>query len=309
MFPWWSAQSHAKPRIQCCGARRSLVLVLRVSTSALAGLFLASVTVAAEPVATKYLPNTIRVHSNVYSGGLPSGDAAFEELADFGIRTIISVDGAEPNVALAAKHGLRYVHLPHGYDGISEDRVHELAKAVKDLPGPIYIHCHHGKHRSPAAAAVACVAAGLVPDTQALAILKLAGTSRRYRGLYRSAGNAKVLPPEFLDQLVVEFRETADVPLMVESMVAIEQTHDRLVRLAEANWKSVQQDPDLDPAHQALLMHEHFTELGRTTEVRQMPEGFLRLLRDSESAARSMENALLESNPSATSFLQTISSN
>ncbi len=194
MFPWWSAQSHAKPRIQCCGAGRSLVLVLCVSTSALAGLFLASVTVAAEPVATKYLPNTIRVHSNVYSGGLPSGDAAFGELADFGIRTIISVDGAQPNVALAAKHGLRYVHLPHGYDGISEDRVNELAKAVKDLPGPIYIHCHHGKHRSPAAAAVACVAAGLVPDTQALAILKLAGTSRRYRGLYRSAENAKVLP-------------------------------------------------------------------------------------------------------------------
>ncbi len=39
---------------------------------------------------------------------------------------------------------------------------------------------------------------------------------------------------------------------MVESMVAIEQTHDRLVRLAEANWKPLQQDPDLDPAHQAI---------------------------------------------------------
>ncbi len=33
----------------------------------------------------------------------------------------------------------------------------KTAKAVRDLPGKIYIHCHHGKHRSAAAAATACV--------------------------------------------------------------------------------------------------------------------------------------------------------
>src|SRR5262245_58106552 len=113
-------------------------------------------------VAAAHLPNAYQIHAKVISGGLPEGDTAFQELADLGVKTIISVDGATPDIETAKKHGLRYVHLPHGYDGIPRSRANELAKAVRDLPGPIYIHCHHGKHRSPAAATVACVAAGLV---------------------------------------------------------------------------------------------------------------------------------------------------
>ena len=83
-------------------------------------------------------------------------------------------------------YGLRYVHLPHGYDGIDQRRARELAKAVRDLPGPIYIHCHHGKHRSPAAAAVACVGAGLLKPDRSLCVLNTAGTSTNYRGLYQA---------------------------------------------------------------------------------------------------------------------------
>src|SRR5262245_48277837 len=129
--------------------------------------------VAAEPrkLAALHLPCAIEIHPQVISGGLPEGEAAFQDLAALGIKTIISVDGATPDVATAKKHGLRYVHLPHGYDGISAARAAELAKAVRDLPGPIYIHCHHGKHRSPAAAAVACVAAGLTDASDAELIL------------------------------------------------------------------------------------------------------------------------------------------
>jgi len=100
-----------------------------------------------------HLPNAVHVHAKVISGGQPDGEAAFQELHRLGVKTVISVDGAAPDLELAKKYGLRYVHLPHGYDGIPEPRVQELAKAVRDLEGPIYIHCHHGKHRSPAAAA------------------------------------------------------------------------------------------------------------------------------------------------------------
>ncbi len=84
-----------------------------------------------------------------------------------GIKTVISVDGAKPNVELANRFGLRYVHNATWLRWISETRGLELAKAVRDLPGPIYIHCHHGKHRSPAAAAVACLGAGLIQADQA----------------------------------------------------------------------------------------------------------------------------------------------
>src|SRR5436190_2618002 len=88
-------------------------------------------------IAAPHLPNAYQIHPKVISGGLPEGDDAFRELADLGVKTIISVDGATPEVATAKKFGLRYVHLPHGYGGISEARVAELAKAVHDLPGPI----------------------------------------------------------------------------------------------------------------------------------------------------------------------------
>ncbi|HEX5033790.1 MAG TPA: hypothetical protein VFW62_04865, partial [bacterium] len=88
---------------------------------------------ALEKVAAKHLPNVVRVHSKVISGGLPEGDAGFKELQDLGVKTVISVDGARPDVDLAKKYGLRYVHLPHGYDGIPQSRLEELAKAVRDL--------------------------------------------------------------------------------------------------------------------------------------------------------------------------------
>lgn len=241
---------------------------------------------------SEYLPNAVRIHEKVISGGLPEGDAAFKELADLGVKTIISVDGAKPDVGAAKKHGLRYVHLPHGYDGIPDERVKELAKAVRDLDGLIFIHCHHGKHRSPAAAAVACVSAGLIQPSQAIPILQLAGTSPNYRGLYQSAETAHALEAALLDELKVEFRETIDVPPLAEAMVQIEHTHDHLKRIAEAGWKTPTNHPDLDPVHEALLMREHFTELLRTDEVRQQPSELLAMLRDSETTARQLEESL-----------------
>lgn len=241
---------------------------------------------------TNYLPNSVQIHPNVISGGLPDGDAAFQELASLGVRTVISVDGAKPDVETAAKYGLRYVHLPHGYDGIPDDRVQELAKAVRDLDGSIYIHCHHGKHRSPAAASVACVAAGLIPRSEAIAVLNLAGTSPNYRGLYQSVANVQPLDKALLDELDVEFRETIEVPPLAQAMVAMEHTHDHLKKIAEAGWCAPTDHPDLEPAHEALLLQEHFSELLRTSEVQQQADGFRRYLRDSEAAAHELESQL-----------------
>src|SRR5688572_6774094 len=89
-----------------------------------------------EKIASIHLPNPVRLHERVISGGLPEGEAAFAELKELGIKTVISVDGARPDVATAEKFGMRYVHLPHGYDGVPQVRAKELTKAVRDLPGP-----------------------------------------------------------------------------------------------------------------------------------------------------------------------------
>jgi len=247
-------------------------------------------------ISATHLPNAIRLHAKVISGGQPDGDAAFQELEHLGVKTVISVDGAKPDLVLAKKHGIRYIHLPHSYDGIPEHRAKELAKAVRDLEGPIYIHCHHGKHRSPAAAAVACVSAGLIDQSLSATILRLAGTNPNYRGLYQSAESARKLDQAVVDAVVSDFPESATLPPMAEAMVNLEHTQDRLKQIAAAGWKSPESHPDLDPAHEALLLREHFTEMLRTDMAQREPEGFRELLRESEAAAGDLETVILNWN-------------
>jgi protein tyrosine phosphatase (PTP) superfamily phosphohydrolase (DUF442 family) len=245
-----------------------------------------------------HLPNAIQIHDKVISGGQPDGEEAFQQLQERGIKTIISVDGAKPDVELAKKHGLKYIHLPHSYDGVPEQRGYELAKAVRDFEGPIYIHCHHGKHRSPAAAAVACVTVGLIEPAMASSILQLAGTNPNYRGLYESAQSARKLDAAVLDALKADFPESAELTPMAEAMVHLEHTQDRVKMIAAADWKSPVSHPEIIPAQEVLLLKEHFTELLRAAGAAKESEGFRAMLHESESAATNLEAALTNWNAS-----------
>lgn len=244
-----------------------------------------------ELVTDSRLHNAYRLHEKVISGGLPE-EEGMQALQELGVKTIISVDGAKPDVDTARKYGLRYVHLPHGYDGIPAERSRQLAKAVLELEGPIYIHCHHGKHRSPAAAATACIGAGLIPADFGLSVLKTAGTSEGYRGLYQTVSRMHALDKALLEQLQVDYQQVVPVPPMAEAMVAIEHTHDHLMQIAAHRWEPTPDHPDIDPAHEALLLREHYTELLRTDEVQQLPVEFQELLRASEASAQSLEASL-----------------
>lgn len=242
---------------------------------------------------SRHLPNAIRIHDKVISGGQPDGEEAFQELQDLGIKTIISVDGAKPDLELAKKHGLKYVHLPHSYDGVPEQRGYELAKVVRDFDGPIYIHCHHGKHRSPAAAAVACITAGLIEPSMASGILQLAGTNPNYRGLYESAQSARKLDAVVLDALKADFPESAQLTPMAEAMVHLEHTQDHVKMIAAAGWKTPTSRPEIIPAQEVLLLKEHFTELLRAESTAKEPDAFKAMLRESEAAAADLEAALM----------------
>ncbi len=239
------------------------------------------------------LPNLVQVHDQVFSGGLPEGELAFEELARMGVRSIVSVDGAKPDVEMARAYGMRYVHLPHGYDGIPPARAESLAKAVSELQGPIYIHCHHGRHRSPAAASVACVSAGLIAADQALDVLKLAGTSKNYIGLYSSVAQATRLDAHRLAEIPADFPEVAALAPLAEAMVKLDQVHERLLGIAQAGWQTPANHPDLIPAHEALLLREQFTEMLRNEEIALQPSDFQEMLRSSEQAARQLEILLV----------------
>ncbi len=132
-----------------------------------------------------YLTKSVRASDSIYSGSEPAGDAAFAALARLGVKTIVSVDGARPDVDAAHKAGLRYIHIPIGYDGIPEPAAAALTRAGRDAEKPIYVHCHHGRHRGPAAAAIACIGIGETRGNDAPAILGLAGTGKEYAGLWR----------------------------------------------------------------------------------------------------------------------------
>lgn len=89
-----------------------------------------------------------RASENLYSGSQPASEEAFAQLKRLGIHTIVSVDGAQPDLELASTYGFTYIHIPIGYDGIPAEAAASMAKALRTNTGPFYIHCHHGRHRS-----------------------------------------------------------------------------------------------------------------------------------------------------------------
>jgi protein tyrosine phosphatase (PTP) superfamily phosphohydrolase (DUF442 family) len=249
---------------------------------------------ADEPIELPGIHHFFRATTNVFSGSQPEGDAGFAALAKLGVKTIISVDGAKPDVELAAKHGLRYVHLPFGYDGIPTNRVAELAQAGSVLPGPIYVHCHHGKHRGPAAVAVMCLASGTWTANQASDFLVAAGTSPEYPGLFRAVRNFTAPAAADWDGGSTNFPSVAKTSSLVESMVAIDGHVDRLKAVQQAGWQTSKAHPDVSPDHEAVLLWEQLRELARTEEVAQSPEEFRRKLHASERIAEQLRDALRE---------------
>jgi protein tyrosine phosphatase (PTP) superfamily phosphohydrolase (DUF442 family) len=170
----------------------------------------------------------------------------FAELARLGVRTILNVDGSRPDVETAHQHGLRYVHLPIGYDGVSARRVAELAAAARSSSGPIYVHCHHGLHRGPAAVAVIGEATAGWTTNQAVAWLHQAGTASEYGGLYRSAVTFRPPDPAVVGR-VTELPEVARTSSLVETMVAIDAEFDRLKAAQKTGWKSGPNPPTSRP--------------------------------------------------------------
>jgi len=231
------------------------------------------------------LHSLFQITERIYSGGEPVGPDAFESLARLGIKTIVSVDGAQPNVAEAKKHGLRYVHIPIGYDGVSTNAGLAFTRLVNEVEGPIYFHCHHGTHRGPAAAAVACIAAGDATPQSAIGILRKAGTGTNYVGLWRDvAAFTQPRPDVALPELV----EVAKVGSMVAAMASIDRAMDNLKLCRDAGWGVPPGHPDVVPKQEALLLKEALRETGRTLAEDQ-DERFRQWLAESEQIATQLE--------------------
>jgi protein tyrosine phosphatase (PTP) superfamily phosphohydrolase (DUF442 family) len=212
------------------------------------------------------LHNLLKVTGSIYCGGEPRGDDAMNSLVRLGVKTVVSVDGARPDVETARKHGLRYVHIPIGYDGIDTAAGLALAGMIRQSDGPIYIHCHHGQHRGPAAAAIAGIASGaIMPGEQAESILRRAGVGKAYSGLWRDVEQYRA-PGDDVD--FPELLEIAEVGSLAAAMAKIDRAYDHLMLFRRPDGMVVDGTapdghPDLVAAQEALLLKEGLRESAR----------------------------------------------
>lgn len=276
--------------VNCLGSLRASGLLLVFCV--LAWQLTAQVVLPAKPIPAKGMENVFRVSDRLYSGSAPEGDEGFAQLQKLGIKTVISVDGSKPDAELAHKYGLHYVHLPHGYNGISPEVQAELVKAAQVSPGPIFVHCHHGKHRGPAAVAVICMANEGWSTAQGDAWLKLAGTATNYQGLYLTVEQFRPPSAATLAALPSTFPEVAQVAGLVDAMVAIDEQWDHLKAIRKAEYGVPPAHPDVQPANEAVILGEHFREAQRLPEAAKRGADFVDRLKAAEAAAKEVETLL-----------------
>ena len=239
------------------------------------------------------IENLYRLGPSLYSGGQPDGERGFETLKRLGVKTIITVAGARPDVDAAHRLGMRYVHLPVGYDGIPREQAVRLVKAMTELPGPVFVHCHHGKHRGPSAAALCGMAAEGWTREQARAWLDRAGTDPKYKGLFATVERFTPPSAEELGRVAPgDLPERAAVPGLVETMVQIDALWDRLKAIKAAGFRTPPGQPDVDPPHEAAMLGEQFREARRHDDVGQRGNDLLRLMSAAGQDAAVMEAAL-----------------
>jgi len=250
------------------------------------------------------LPNVVAYHGDYYSGGAPEGEEGFVTLSAMGVRTIISVDGAAPEVDAAKAHGLRYFHLPIGYNGFDEQRKLELVRAARDAiaVGPVYIHCHHGKHRSAGAAATIAVSLGWMTPEQAVERMRVSGASPQYRGLYASAASARVIDTKTIDAVKADFSEVARPKGFVKGMVEADEIVEHLKAIEKAGWKAPPDHPDLVPLAEAGRLVDLFRFMAAGDRAADEGSDFTNRLTQLQDAAQRLENRLAAGEADTSAF-------
>jgi len=236
--------------------------------------------------------NFYQVTPRLYSGSQPEGDAAFAELQKLGVKAIISVDGAIPDVEAAKAKGIRYIHLPIGYDDVPREQALLLAKAMNEVAGPVFVHCHHGKHRGPAAVGVCAIADGTWTNEQAVDWMNKAGTSKDYAGLFDSVGKFKKPEAATLAKVTGPLPEKAAVPPMAKAMVTVDERWERLLAARKVGFKNVPGHADIEPSHEALQLAELFREMARQADAQALGDDFTARLAQADAEAMELHTAI-----------------
>lgn len=248
---------------------------------------------ALEPGERPGLHNVYALSGQIVSGAEPDGEEALEQLAAMGIKTVLSVDGKTPDVETARKHGLRYVHVPIQYKGITDDELLTIARTFREAEGPFYVHCFHGKHRGPAAAAVGRVVLDGASREQAIAEMRQwAGTSPKYEGLYRTIASGFLPSAEQTAALDGELPETAPLEGMAAFMVQVSRPFDNLKNLSRNGWKPLDHHPDLDPVNEGSILAGLFRRAISAQDLAARPDDFRGWMDDSAARTEALLVAL-----------------
>ncbi len=238
------------------------------------------------------LHNVYRLSDDIVSGAEPEGEEAFQELHDMGIKTILSVDGKAPDAAAAARHGIRYVHIPIRYKGVTRDEMLEISKTFYELEGPFYVHCFHGKHRGPTAAAIGRVVLDGVSRERALAEMRQwSGTSAKYEGLYAAIAFDEMPTPAEAGSCPFDFPAQHRFTGFRSGMIDISRSWDTIEALSKRDWKAMAEHPDANARNEAERMAGTFEQLKSLPAVAEHGEDFRAWL--GEAATQSEELAAL----------------
>ncbi len=279
--------------IASCSQGHSRSLGLQVGAKEMSKIDLPNIQANA-PLDLEGVHQVVAYAPGLYSGSAPHGEVAFKTLQRAGIKTIISVDGATPQADIAKAHGMRYVHLPIGYNGMDEAKTLEIARAVRDLPGPIFIHCHHGKHRSAAASAAAAVTLGKATPEAMEARMRVSQTAEHYKGLWKCVEVARPANDAEIDAASNAFPQVHRTTGIVRSMVDIDEIYDHIKAIEKAGWTTPQDHPDLVPAAEAGRLSDLFRNLNDDASTHAKQPEYRIWMREASDQSQVIEDMLVD---------------
>jgi len=233
---------------------------------------------------------------DLISGSEPEGESAFRRLAEMGVKTILSVDGKTPEVELAAKYGIRYVHIPIQYKGITDEEMMRIAKFYREAQGPVYTHCFHGNHRGPASIAVGRIVRDGATREQAIAEMRqYCGTSPKYEGLYLAIAKGKIPTEGETASFPYEFKSAQPFKGIRKGMVEAARSFDPLKEMSKTGWKPDAEHPDLDASNESAKLAGLFAAMQDSDESRGQPADHRRWMETSAKESAALKDLLAKS--------------
>ncbi len=221
-----------------------------------------------EPSNYQGLKQVVAFQENLFSGSRPESELGIRELKSLNVATIICVDGISSEVEAARRHGIETIHIPLKYNAPNESQILDLCSAfiMNRSLGNVYIHCHHGKHRSATAAALVSIALGLSNVQEMKDRMHVSGTSQHYTGLWEAVEKQQLISIPEVDKNKKKFPSMVKPIGMTAQMIEIDNALDRILLVKQSQWTVPDSHPDLAPAADAGLIAEIFRSMKFETE-------------------------------------------